>query len=85
MKYRPSFPQPVRMHNNVHRHSGPGMLTPLDVHHDHAVQRVEQRAGVIAAAYCAHPERFPRGLPRPPQLPTEVWLNKPVRTEASAQ
>lgn len=99
MKYRPSFPdrfgclQDARAHcrdffawyNNVHRHSGLGLLTPHDVHHNLAVQRVEQRAGVLAAAYSAHPERFPRGLPRPPQLPTEVWINKPVRTEAFAQ
>jgi putative transposase len=99
MKYRPSFPerfgclQNARAHcreffswyNNVHRHSGLGLLTPYEVHHGLAVQRVEQRAGALAAAYAAHPERFPRGLPKPPQLPTEVWINKPVRTEAFAQ
>jgi len=99
MKYRPSFPerfgclQDARAYcrdfftwyNNVHRHSGLGLLTPHDVHHGLAVQRVEERANILAAAYSAHPERFPRGLPRPPQLPTEVWINKPVRTEAFAQ
>ena len=99
MKYRPSFPdrfgclQDARAHcreffdwyNNVHHHSGLGLLTPHEVHHGLAVQRVEQRSGVLAAAYAAHPERFPRGLPKPPQLPTEVWINKPARTEAIAQ
>jgi hypothetical protein len=32
---------------------------------------------VLAAAYAAHPERFVAGQPRPPALPTEVWINKP--------
>lgn len=99
LKYRPSFPerfgclQHARAHcreffawyNNVHRHSGLGLLTPHEVHLGLAAQRLEQRAAVLAAAYSAHPERFPRGLPKPPQLPTEVWINKPVRTEALAQ
>ena len=98
MKYRPEFPerfgcvQDARAHcrgffdwyNNEHHHSGLGLLTPFEVHHGLAAERVEQRAAVLAAAYAAHPERFPRGLPRPPQLPTEVWINKPVRTEAIA-
>lgn len=99
MKYRPGFPerfgclQDARAHsrgffdwyNNVHHHSGLGLLTPYEVHHGLAAERFEQRAGVLAAAYAARPERFPRWLPRPPPLPTEVWINKPVRTEAFAQ
>ena len=32
---------------------------------------------MLAAAFTAHPERFVAGLPRPPALPTEVWINKP--------
>ena len=91
MKYRPDFPdrfgsiQHARGHGHVffpwynteHRHSGLGMLTPHEVHYGLAEQRVEARARVLAAAFAAHPERFVAGLPRPPALPSEVWINKP--------
>ncbi len=97
MKYRPEFPdrfgsiQDARgfghvffpWYNTEHRHSGLGMLTPHEVHDGLAAHRVEVRARVLAAAFAAHPERFVAGQPRPPALPTEVWINKPApaRTE----
>ena len=65
-------------YNTGHRHSGLAMLTPHDVHHGVAEQRLADRARVLAAAYAAHPERFPRGRPTPGTLPTAVWINKPV-------
>ena len=37
----------------------------------------QQRAAVLRAAYAAHPERLPRGVPVPPPLPTAAWINKP--------
>jgi putative transposase len=91
LKYRPDFPerfgsiQDARAHgqaffpwyNTAHRHSGLGLLTPYDVHYDHADQRVAARAIVLATAYASHPERFPGGLPQPPARPTEVWINPP--------
>jgi putative transposase len=91
LKYRPAFPerfgsiQDARAHCHVffpwynaeHHHSGIGLLTPADVHHGLAVQRVAARATVLAAAYAAHPERFPAGVPRPPTRPVEVWINQP--------
>jgi hypothetical protein len=91
MKYRPEFPdrfgsiQDSRgfghvffpWYNTEHRHSGLGLLTPHEVHYGLAEKRVEARARVLAAAFSAHPERFVAGLPRPPALPTEVWINKP--------
>jgi putative transposase len=91
LKYRPAFPerfgsiQDVRAHCHVfflwynaeHHHSGLGLLTPADVHHGLAEQRVAARASVLARAYAAHPERFLRGLPRPPACPTQVWINPP--------
>ena len=91
LKYQPGFPvrfggyEHAREHcrvffpwyNNHHRHAGLSMLTPYEVHHGLAEQRLEERAAVLARAYEAHPERFPRGLPTPGQLPTEVWINKP--------
>ena len=91
MKYRPEFPdrfgsiQDSRSfghvffpwYNTAHRHSGIGMLTPHEVYYGLAEKRVEARARVLAAAYAVHPERFVGGRPRPPALPSEVWINKP--------
>jgi putative transposase len=91
LKYRPAFPprfgsiQDARAHchvffgwyNTQHHHSGLGLLTPADVHHGVAEQRVAARAAVLATAYAAHPERFSGGLPQPPARPTEVWINPP--------
>jgi putative transposase len=96
LKYRPAFPQRfgsiqdarTRCHvfflwyNTEHRHSGLGLLTPADVHSGLAEHRVAARATVLAAAYAAHPERFPGGLPQPPARPTEVWIN-PRKTRAT--
>jgi len=65
-------------YNTAHRHSGLAMLTPYDVHHGLATQRLADRAAVLAAAYAAHPERFPRGVPRPGILPAAVWINQPA-------
>lgn len=59
-------------------------MTPYEVHYGFAAARVEQRSKVLLAAYQAHPERFPRGLPKPPEAPTEVWINKPVRAQEVA-
>ena len=91
LKYRPAFPerfgsiQDARGHGHVffpwynteHHHTGLGLLTPYDVHHGLAEQRVAARAVVLTTAYAAHPERFPAGLPQPPARPTEVWINPP--------
>ena len=91
LKYRPAFPQrfgsiqDARAHchvffpwyNTAHHHTGLGLLTPHDVHHGLAEQRVAQRAAVLAAAYGVHPERFAAGLPQPPARPEAVWINPP--------
>ena len=53
-------------------------LAPYDVHFGLAEHRRSERAAVLTAAYAAHPERFPAGLPTPPPLPTEVWINPPT-------
>ena len=92
LKYRPDFPkrfgsiQDSRAHcqvffpwyNTEHRHGGLGLLTPHDVHYGLAEQRLAARAAVLAEAYAAHPERFPRGLPQPAGCPSEVWINPPT-------
>jgi putative transposase len=91
MKYRPDFPERFgsiqdarawarpffRWYNHEHHHSGLGLLTPVTVHYGQAQTVIEQRRKVLLAAYAAHPERFVRGEPKPPSLPTEVWINKP--------
>ena len=65
------------MYNTEHRHSSLGLLTPADVHHGLAEQRIAARTTVLAAAYAARPERFPGGLPQPRACPQEVWINQP--------
>ena len=91
LKYRPAFPERFgsledsrgacgdffRWYNLEHHHSGLGLLTPHDVHHGLAQARVEARAATLSGAFRDHPERFTRGLPRPPALPSEAWINKP--------
>lgn len=99
MKYRPNFPerfgciQDARAfcqdffawYNCEHRHSGISMLTPHDVHHGLAAERLDRRAAVMATAFAANPERFVRGCPKAKQLPTAVWINKPGDLEADGQ
>jgi putative transposase len=97
LKYRPDFPdrfgciQNARSfmkpffhwYNEEHRHSGIGMMTPADVHFGFAEQRQEQRTEVLLAAHRAHPERFVHGKPKPFELPTAVWINKPKSPEVN--
>jgi len=85
LKYWPSFPerfgcaQDARefcrrffpWYNDDHRHSGVGYLTPAIVHSGGAQAAHAARTITLQLAYAAHPERFVRGLPHPPHLPTE--------------
>ena len=68
-------------YNDEHRHSGIGMMSPSMVHHGAAVSIRENRQMVLDAAYRDHPERFVRRPPSPPQLPKEVWINKPLNSD----
>jgi len=92
LKYRPDFPDRFESfehahgfcasffpwYNDEHHHCGLGYLTPRDVHFGLAAERLSRRAGVLAEAFQAHPERFPAGLPQPASPPSEVWINKPL-------
>ena len=92
LKYRPEFPEDfngiehARAHlrgffgwyNDQHRHSGIGFMTPAAVHFGQATTMQQQRAAVLAEAYCAHPERFKGKHPTPPALPTIVGINLPL-------
>jgi len=64
-------------YNNEHKHAGIGWLTPAAVHAGKAEEVLEKRRRILAEAYERHPERFVKGLPRPAELPGEVWINKP--------
>ena len=95
LKYRPGFPDRFDSivharsfgrpffdwYNHVHRHSGIGLMTPATVQFGRAEQVRERRARVLEAAYASNPERFVRGRPQPPTLPTAVWINAPETRE----
>jgi len=91
LKYRPDYPDRFdgqtdahawarsffQWYNHEHHHTGLGLLTPAIVHSGQASLVLAQRQQVLLAAYDAHPERFVRGMPKPPDLPDAVWINKP--------
>ncbi|HXQ64715.1 MAG TPA: DDE-type integrase/transposase/recombinase [Steroidobacteraceae bacterium] len=93
LKYRPDFPprfgsiEDARLHcqaffhwyNTEHRHSGIGLMSPDVVHYGRAVALTAQRTVTLDAAFAAHPARFKGVAPRPPNLPTAVWINPPTK------
>lgn len=99
LKYRPDFPQRFGSfedahthsgrffdwYNNEHRHSGIGYHTPADLHYGRAELIQAQRRQVLDAAYTAHPERFVRKPPTPPQLPEVAWINEPPEEATTTQ
>ena len=99
LKYRPDFPgrfdsiEAARVHcqaffpwyNDEHRHTGLALHTPADIHYGTATITRDKRAGVLDAAYAAHPERFVRKPPAPPELPTTATINPPAQKEKPTQ
>ena len=97
-KYRPDFPARFGAYEDAetfcrrffpwynleHRHGALGLMTPHDIHYGSAAAKWQHRVEVLRAAYHAHPERFPRGMPLPPPLPTAAWINKPPAAPALA-
>jgi len=93
LKYCPAFPEQFGSladarafceqffshYNHQHRHSGIGLHTPASVHHGTAHHVRALRQHTLNGAYAAHPDRFGHRRPRPPQLPTEAWINQPSR------
>jgi len=91
MKYRPDYPDRFgaledariwaysffQWYNNEHRHTGLGLMTPATVHYGLAADLSVQRQATLLTSYEKHPERFVKGIPRPPKLPTAVWINPP--------
>jgi hypothetical protein len=58
---------------------------PEVVHYGKAVEVMAARQQVLLKAYHEHAERFPMGIPRPPQLPKEVWINRPAQSISSEE
>jgi len=91
LKYQPDFPgkfgslEDARAflqgffdwYNHEHRHSGIGLVTAVQRHSGEDKTVYGRRQMVLEAFYRRHLERFVRGLPSPPELPGEVWINKP--------
>jgi putative transposase len=99
LKYRPDFPDRFgclpdsrafcqdffQWYNEEHRHSGLGLLTPAMVYFGQAPAVLAARQLVLDAAYQAHPDRFVRRPPKPLPLPSEVWINKPAKTDLKTE
>ena len=58
---------------------------PRTVHYGQANDATRARQEVLLEACNAHPECFVRGAPTPPQLPEEVWINRPNGTATNTQ
>lgn len=92
VKYSPNFPARFESleearrfchgyfawYNAHHRHSGIALLTPDQVHTGQAAAVVAARQQVLDEAYRKDPQRFVGGPPRHPQVPEQVWINRPA-------
>ena len=93
LKYRPEFPERFgsiedarsfcqdffRWYNDEHHHSGIAMLTPADLHCGRGTQILTARHEVMLKAFNGNPQRFNGRAPKIADLPTEVWINKPIQ------
>jgi len=98
MKYRPDYPirfgcladarswarEFFAWYNTAHYHSALSLLTPADVHSGRATTVIAARQQVLQQAYIQHPDRFVKGVPIHPALPTAVWINPPKSDPAPA-
>ena len=96
VKYHPGFPgrfagieeakdfcrKFFKWYNTEHRHGGIGLLTPEQVHLGRALEVIENRRKVLAAAYAARPDRFVGGPPKAAEIPAEVWINRALPVTA---
>ncbi len=95
MKYRPDYPSRFGdmetsltwgrlffpWYNDEHHHINLGLMTPATVHYGLDVELTAKREATLLSAYEMYPERFVNGPPIPPQLPTAVWINPPVKKD----
>ena len=99
LKYCPAFPERFgciedarvfcssffSYYNHDHRHSGIGYHTPASVHYGTAAEVRAQRAETLLGAFAANPVRFGHRRPKPPNLPTVVWINEPTADDEVKQ
>ena len=92
LKYRPGYPErfgsieDARLfcrefftwYNTDHRHSGIAMVTPENVHYNSHQIVLNARLLTLVKAYQLHPERFVKGTPFVQNVPSKVWINKPI-------
>ena len=97
LKYQPEFPKRFETidearafcrrfftwYNEDHHHAGIGLMTPDQIHFGQADALYVARQATLDAAFLNTPERFVRQPPKPPQVPTAVWINPPKNTEVS--
>ncbi len=95
LKYQPEFPRRFETineartfcrrffawYNEEHHHAGIGLMTPDQIHFGQAEAVYAVRQATLEAAFISTPERFVRKPPKPPQIPTAVWINPPKATE----
>jgi transposase InsO family protein len=95
LKYQPEFPRKFETieqardfcrrffawYNEEHHHAGIGLMTPDQIHFGQAEAVYAARQETLDAAFISTPERFVRKPPKPPQIPTAVWINPPKPTE----
>lgn len=95
LKYQPTFPKQFgciedarafcqhffAWYNQAHHHGGIGLLTPNMMHSGQAQAVTRQRQDVLTNAYITHPERFVHQPPRPPLVPSAVWINPPMAAD----
>jgi putative transposase len=93
LKYQPRFPKCFgciedakqfcreffAWYNQTHHHVGLGLMTPDQVHYGQADAVHAARQTTLADAFAAHPERFVNKPPVPPEKPTAVWINPPLK------
>ncbi len=58
-----------------HHHAGIGLMTPDQIHFGQA----SAIHAALDAAFLRSSERFVRQHPKPPQIPTAVWINPPKK------
>jgi len=90
-KYQPEFPEKFgsiqdakafcrrffQWYNAEHHHLGIGLMTPNQVHYGQADEVWAECQKTLDQAFHAHPDRFVKKAPVPPQKPTAVWINPP--------
>jgi putative transposase len=91
MKYRPEYPVRfgsledartwvsgfVRWYNYEHYHSGIGLMKPAIIHGGLGQERWDDRRRTLQAAFQQNTIRFVKGEPKPPKIPSVVWINEP--------